>query len=66
MFIKILGSSLVAQQVKDLGFVTAVVLVWSLAQELLHAVGLAKEEKKKKKKNLNKDVKSMLQSFQMT
>ena len=46
-----------AQQVKDLGIVpavvqvTAVVQVRSLAQELSHAVGVAKK-KKEKEKNL--------------
>ena len=32
---------------KALGIITAVVRVWSLAQEILHAVGTAKKEKKK-------------------
>ena len=44
-----------AQQVKDLGIVTAVVQVTavgqvrSLAQELSHAVGVAKKKKRKRK-----------------
>ena len=44
-----------AQQVKDLGIVpavvqvTAVVQVRSLAQELSHAVGVAKKKKRKRK-----------------
>ena len=39
----LLRNSLVAQGVKDPSVVTAVGLVWSLAQELLHAVGMAKK-----------------------
>ena len=46
-----LWSSLVAQQVKDLALlllvaqVAAVVAVWSLALELLRAIGVAKKNK---------------------
>ena len=52
---RLVGSSLVAQQVKDLAVVTAaaqvtaVAWVLSLAWELAHAMGTAKKEKKKKK-----------------
>ena len=37
-----------AQLVKDLAFVTAVVQIQSLAPEFLHAIGKAKKEKEKK------------------
>lgn len=39
-----------AQKVKDLGVATAVVLVFSLARKIPHAIGAAKKRKKKKKK----------------
>ena len=46
------GNALVAQEVKDLALslldqVAAVARVWSLAQELAHAMGVAKKKKKK-------------------
>ena len=54
-----------AQQVKGSGIVTAVALiiavvwVWSLSLELLHAVGDFGEKKKKKKKKKSKIVNFM-------
>ena len=47
------GNALVAQEVKDLSLslldqVAAVARVWSLAQELAHAMGVAKKRKKKR------------------
>ena len=50
-----------AQQVKDAAFSTAVARVWSLAQELPHAVGMAKKQKQtNKQKKTNKQTQDEL------